>query len=650
MGARAMSRQARAVSNQRRSGQANGTIDAQNRALATGRNSASGRPTAIGATSSGNTSEQNTAATGAETQGRSEKIAKPPAVQQQSATTASKEPLQLMYLMLPTFPIDGADAAAGEEDVAFEVEEADEEADAAIMKMMYFMKQRKPMKMAQLLFVADVSEQFAKLMLMELMHCTKLTNLTKLHHDVVGVILIRCRRRLRGEVVALGDGCAMMGFYAGYIASAFTFGRFVGGYATGHMTDHVGRKPVIVGGLASIMVCSLAFGLAPTYNFAIASRLILGLTNGMASATKTTMREVCGQEHVMQGMSYICASKSVSIMLGTGIGGLLAQPAVNFPGIFSAAGVFGRHPFLLPNLVGSLGALLLLLTVMVHIPETKHFGGQCGGGGGGGDGGGYRAIKGDRKFGLFGPNGLFATPQVKTVLFLVCVVQALIIGFEEAFPLWALSTPDVGGLGWGTIEIGKVFIGAGMAVAALQLVIFPPLIKALGITAWQRIGGLLAIPAFVAVPCTTRFSSNDNSLLFMSTASTSLVYCSTAMVNLSLTIASTTMVHSEMLGKLAGLYNMSESLGRFMGPAGFATVFAWSISTSSPHWVDCRFVFWAAAAAMALVAFVAWGTLTQEKVMPQPSTSSPPPPHSINQACVRGVPVVSCGGSKQEMV
>ena len=36
------------------------------------------------------------------------------------------------------------------------------------------------------------------------------------------------------------------------------------------------------------------------------SRLILGLTNGMASATKTTMREVCGQEHVMQGMSYIC--------------------------------------------------------------------------------------------------------------------------------------------------------------------------------------------------------------------------------------------------------------------------------------------------------------------------------------------------------
>lgn len=30
------------------------------------------------------------------------------------------------------------------------------------------------------------------------------------------------------------------------------------------------------------------------------------------------------------------------------------------------------------------------------------------------------------------------------------------IGYDEVFPLWALSTPDVGGLGWGIEEIGKV--------------------------------------------------------------------------------------------------------------------------------------------------------------------------------------------------
>ena len=30
------------------------------------------------------------------------------------------------------------------------------------------------------------------------------------------------------------------------------------------------------------------------------------------------------------------------------------------------------------------------------------------------------------------------------------------VGFDEAFPLWMLSTPDVGGLGWENKEIGEV--------------------------------------------------------------------------------------------------------------------------------------------------------------------------------------------------
>lgn len=62
------------------------------------------------------------------------------------------------------------------------------------------------------------------------------------------------------------------GFYAGYVASAYAFGRFVGGYATGRVADSIGRKPVIIGGLLSIMVFSLAFGLSPTFSFAVASR------------------------------------------------------------------------------------------------------------------------------------------------------------------------------------------------------------------------------------------------------------------------------------------------------------------------------------------------------------------------------------------
>ncbi|CAM9883399.1 unnamed protein product, partial [Laminaria digitata] len=90
------------------------------------------------------------------------------------------------------------------------------------------------------------------------------------------------------------------GFYAGYVASAFTLGRFVTSYSLGQVTDSIGRKPVIISGLLSIMVFSVAFGLSPTFGFAVSSRLILGLTNGMVPALRTTVREVCGQEHLLQ--------------------------------------------------------------------------------------------------------------------------------------------------------------------------------------------------------------------------------------------------------------------------------------------------------------------------------------------------------------
>lgn len=34
--------------------------------------------------------------------------------------------------------------------------------------------------------------------------------------------------------------------------------------------------------------------------------------------------------------------------------------------------------------------------------------------------------------------------------------KTLSIGFDEVYPLWALTSPDVGGLGWTIFQIGKV--------------------------------------------------------------------------------------------------------------------------------------------------------------------------------------------------
>ena len=76
---------------------------------------------------------------------------------------------------------------------------------------------------------------------------------------------------------------------------------------------------------------------------------------------------------------------------------------------------------------------------------------------------------------------------------------------------------------------------------------------------------------------------------------------------------------ANMRGKLGGLFIMAESLGRFLGPAGYAVAYAWSVSPSAHQvfggWVDYRFVFYASAVIIALAGKLAWGSLTAENLM-----------------------------------
>eukprot|EP00903_Cladosiphon_okamuranus_P005914 g5847.t1 len=380
------------------------------------------------------------------------------------------------------------------------------------------------------------------------------------------------------------------GFYAGYVASAFTLGRFLTGYYWGYVSDSVGRKPVILVGLLATAVLSLTFGLSTKYEFALLSRFVLGMMNGITPALRTTIREICGSEHVVQAMTYIDGSRAVSIVFGSAIGGLLVQPAVHHPDLFSSIGVFGKYPFLLPNLIGMGSALLAVPLVGLYLPETRDFESKltpcqgdsirskygtfkakaernCGGTPKSVD----IAVANDKQeleVGVWGPGGILSVPKVKALLFLVCVVQSLLTGFEEVYPLWAISLVSFGGLGWSTVEIGKVLFMTGLIMAPLQLFVFPPLVKTMGAVWWMRIGCILGMVSFVATPNAELFSSNDATLLWaVSVASTTLVNCCLAGVNIALAVASTSVVPSSVRGKLSGLYGTAESFGRFTSAA-----------------------------------------------------------------------------------
>lgn len=70
--------------------------------------------------------------------------------------------------------------------------------------------------------------------------------------------------------------------YAGMITSAFAFAEFSSGVAWGRLSDKIGRKPILLTGLAGTALSMLIFGLALSLPGALLARALGGLLNGYA--------------------------------------------------------------------------------------------------------------------------------------------------------------------------------------------------------------------------------------------------------------------------------------------------------------------------------------------------------------------------------
>lgn len=68
--------------------------------------------------------------------------------------------------------------------------------------------------------------------------------------------------------------------YASLVTSAFTFAEFSSGVFWGRLSDRVGRKPILLTGLAGTGLSMLIFGFAPSLPVALLARALGGLLNG----------------------------------------------------------------------------------------------------------------------------------------------------------------------------------------------------------------------------------------------------------------------------------------------------------------------------------------------------------------------------------
>lgn len=159
--------------------------------------------------------------------------------------------------------------------------------------------------------------------------------------------------------------------YAGMVTSAFTLAEFATGVLWGRLSDKIGRKPVLLFGLAGTALSVLIFGFAPNLPVALIARALGGLLNGNIGVLQTTVAElVTVKEQQPRAYTIMPMVWCIGSIVGPMIGGALARPCISYPELFARGTIWDRFPYLLPNLFSAITVFVGVIIGILFLEET----------------------------------------------------------------------------------------------------------------------------------------------------------------------------------------------------------------------------------------------------------------------------------------
>jgi MFS family permease len=105
----------------------------------------------------------------------------------------------------------------------------------------------------------------------------------------------------------------------------------------GRLSDRIGRRPVILIGLAASAVSYAMFGLAPSLAILFLSRVVSGGFGATVNVSQAFLADVTPDARRSQAMGFVGAAFGVGFTIGPVIGGLAARSSVAAPGLVAAA-------------------------------------------------------------------------------------------------------------------------------------------------------------------------------------------------------------------------------------------------------------------------------------------------------------------------
>src|SRR5437763_4980766 len=122
----------------------------------------------------------------------------------------------------------------------------------------------------------------------------------------------------------------------GLLISSYAFCQLIAGPILGNLSDHMGRKPLLIVSQIGTLIGFLILAYANQLWLVFLSRVIDGLTAGNLSLAQAYISDVTTPEDRAKSFGVIGIAFGMGFLIGAGISGFLSQFSYQLP-IFAAA-------------------------------------------------------------------------------------------------------------------------------------------------------------------------------------------------------------------------------------------------------------------------------------------------------------------------
>ena len=244
----------------------------------------------------------------------------------------------------------------------------------------------------------------------------------------------------------------------GLLISSYAFCQLIAGPILGHLSDHMGRKPLLIVSQLGTLVGFLILAFANSLWLIFVSRIIDGATAGNLSLAQAYISDVTTPENRARSFGIIGIAFGIGFLIGPAISGFLSQYGYQYP-IFAAA-------------LLSASSVVCTSTLLPKV-ESHKSGPQDAGASG--PGGRRLSVLNWKMYAEY-----FARPALGPLLWEFFFFAFSFAFFMSGFALYAQRRYTMNGHAYGAKEVGYVFAYVGLLGVILQGALIGRLVKWFG--------------------------------------------------------------------------------------------------------------------------------------------------------------------------